>query len=694
MRKLAKKLISCIITAAMIVGGLTLSPITTVEVQAAATTKNVNLRLDDYSVAGISGVNVNTANAATVHYGKYPDTEGVEEALKGTPMPWRVIGYNGTGVASTSNSENATLLAADRVINKVQFSVSDLSNQYSGSTLKDKIEIIAGGLTTIEKEAVSPRTLAVCGLNQEDHGSGHVGNDGYCDGITGSEVTNAVMWPLSTWETQNLNSSLRTITTSALRTFWWLRSPGFESDVVASADSDGHGGSPVDTGANEYYHGSARPAFNLNLSYVLFTSESGVSKSDTFTATSDGSGISSWKLTLRGSDSIDPMKTSGNTNLQTGYTVETLTITHGAADNLTGATQVSAMLTDSNGTVLYYGKINDDIDETSSNVTIPEGLPAGSYSLYVFAETVNGATETDYASALGDQITITVTGPPAVTYHTITTVASPTNGGTASGGGQVADGGSTTLIANPNSGYNFAKWTLSGNQVSTSSSYPISNITADATYTAVFEKKSDFSQNESSGEEQLSSDNTKDAYVNPLVWNYMADNSNSLCLIEKQGPACVTAFKAATPASYAEAFSFNLLLKDSGLFKPTFVKKTGKFVLNIPKEWQKRGRTFALIGIDKNGKTRIFTDKDFSDETITTTLDIEGYAFSLIYTDLVGTEQKANKPSVGTSGVYTVQEGDTLSEVAQKLGKTRKYLKEANNLKNPDKLSVGQKLHY
>jgi LysM repeat protein len=419
-----------------------------------------------------------------------------------------------------------------------------------------------------------------------------------------------------------------------------------------------------------------------------------VSKSDTFTATSDGSGISSWKLTLRGSDSIDPMKTSGNTNLQTGYTVETLTITHGAADNLTGATQVSAMLTDSNGTVLYYGKINDDIDETSSNVTIPEGLPAGSYSLYVFAETVNGATETDYASALGDQITITVTGPPAVTYHTITTVASPTNGGTASGGGQVADGGSTTLIANPNSGYNFAKWTLSGNQVSTSSSYPISNITADATYTAVFEKKSDFSQNESSGEEQLSSDNTKDAYVNPLVWNYMADNSNSLCLIEKQGPACVTAFKAATPASYAEAFSFNLLLKDSGLFKPTFVKKTGKFVLNIPKEWQKRGRTFALIGIDKNGKTRIFTDKDFSDETITTTLDIEGYAFSLIYTDLVGTEQKANKPSVGTSGVYTVQEGDTLSEVAQKLGKTRKYLKEANNLKNPDKLSVGQKLHY
>ncbi len=156
----------------------------------------------------------------------------------------------------------------------------------------------------------------------------------------------------------------------------------------------------------------------------------------------------------------------------------------------------------------------------------------------------------------------------------------------------------------------------------------------------------------------------------------------------------MAAFKAATSKGYSEAFSFNLLLRDNGFFKPTSVKKTGKFVLNIPTKWQKPGRTFALIGIDKNGNTKIFTDEDFSDETITTTLDIEGYAFSLIYTDMAGAAPKGNKLSVGTSGVYTVQKGDTLSEIAQKLGKTRNHLIEENDLDNPNKLLIGQKLNY
>ena len=87
------------------------------------------------------------------------------------------------------------------------------------------------------------------------------------------------------------------------------------------------------------------------------------------------------------------------------------------------------------------------------------------------------------------------------------------------------------------------------------------------------------------------------------------------------------------PKGYKEAFSFNILLRENGIFKPSHVKKSGKFVLNIPKEWQKPGRKFILIGIDKFGNTKIFSVTDFSDETFTTMLDVEGYAFSLIYTD-------------------------------------------------------------
>ena len=248
------------------------------------------------------------------------------------------------------------------------------------------------------------------------------------------------------------------------------------------------------------------------------------------------------------------------------------------------------------------------------------------------------------------------------------------------------------------------KWTKDDSSVSTSSSYQITNVTEDATYTAVFEVVStqtphhkdsnNDSDNDSNNDSNNdNSSNTKEeAYVNPLVWNYAVNQPNSLCLVEKQGAACVAVFKAATPNGYKEAFSFNLLLKDNGSFKPTFVKKTGKFVLHIPKEYQKAGRTFALIGIDRFGNTKIFTDEDLSNETITTTLDIEGYAFSLIYTDGAGSITTSAQEM--TNSTYIVQAGDTLSGIAKKLGKTRKELIEKNSLSNPDKLKIGQKILY
>ncbi len=70
---------------------------------------------------------------------------------------------------------------------------------------------------------------------------------------------------------------------------------------------------------------------------------------------------------------------------------------------------------------------------------------------------------------------------------------------------------------------------------------------------------------------------------------------------------------------------------------------------------------------------------------------MEGYAFSLIYTDAEGT---AAKITGSTTGIVAVQQGDTLSGIAKKLGKTRDYLIKKNRLTNPDKLSIGQKIQY
>jgi hypothetical protein len=59
----------------------------------------------------------------------------------------------------------------------------------------------------------------------------------------------------------------------------------------------------------------------------------------------------------------------------------------------------------------------------------------------------------------------------AACNYSITTSASPSAGGTASGGGTVSCGSSVTVNATPNSGYSFNNWTENGTPVSSSSSY-------------------------------------------------------------------------------------------------------------------------------------------------------------------------------------------------------------------------------
>ena len=55
--------------------------------------------------------------------------------------------------------------------------------------------------------------------------------------------------------------------------------------------------------------------------------------------------------------------------------------------------------------------------------------------------------------------------------------------------------------------------------------------------------------------------------------------------------------------------------------------------MTIPAELRKAGRTFAIIALDKNGKTFVLPDTDTDPNTITVAFDLEGYAFDLIYKD-------------------------------------------------------------
>ena len=231
---------------------------------------------------------------------------------------------------------------------------------------------------------------------------------------------------------------------------WWLRSPGFDNSMAAFIEEDGGGvyeGDPVNTKGT-----AVRPAFNLNLSSVLFTSAAtdGKPTGTGLTAVANYSG-NEWKLTLldgsRGFDIAD-VAWSGNT----------LTFSYSRAR--TGTNEYISAIIEENGAITYYGRI---LQLTSESGTASLSLPSGvtlsdTTKLHVFNEQVNGDKRTDYASGLS--------GVPAPEKPAITT--------TNLSGGKVGEAYSQTLAATGaapitwsiESGSLPAGLTLSGNTIS------------------------------------------------------------------------------------------------------------------------------------------------------------------------------------------------------------------------------------
>lgn len=192
---------------------------------------------------------------------------------------------------------------------------------------------------------------------------------------------------------------------------WWLRSPGFNNSMAAFIEYDGgdvYEGNPVNNKAS-----AVRPAFNLNLENVLFTSAATGGKSASgLTAVQNYSG-NDWKLTLkdstRSSFAISNAKWSGNT----------LTFSYSGAQ--TGTNEYLSAIIEENGAITYYGRI---LQLTSASGTANLSLPSGvalsdTTTLYVFNEQVNGDERTDYASALSPIPAPAAEQPPVITTTTL-----------------------------------------------------------------------------------------------------------------------------------------------------------------------------------------------------------------------------------------------------------------------------------
>ena len=330
--------------------------------------------------------NVNTATAPTVYFGQNHDNN---------PAAWRVIGYDGSGV--TSAQGDITLLAAG-AMGVIPFADIILYNDYAPSNLKTAIDALAAKLTTEENAAVKKRALTSGSYNGEN-----------TDCVAGGQVDNAVFWPLSAKEAIAVNNDLRALDPAHpnwVESSWWLRSPGSKTFYVAIVSSDGsvqYSGISIRKQNN---HLTVRPAFNLNLNSVLFTSAAVGGKPDGgLTAVPEYSG-NEWKLTLLDSSrnfAVTEKAVSADPN-------DTITLNYSGAT--TGANEyISAIIADNNG-AQYYGRVAQPTAESGTvEIKIPSDIAPGDYTLKVFSEQYNGDYNTDYASNFTD-IALTVENQP------------------------------------------------------------------------------------------------------------------------------------------------------------------------------------------------------------------------------------------------------------------------------------------
>ena len=323
---------------------------------------------------------VNTEIAPTVYFGQNHENN---------PAAWRVIGYDGNGV--TSAQGDITLLAAYNM----GWSKFGSSAAYADSDLKTAIDALAEKLTSKETDAVQKQTLASGSYNREN-----------TDCVSGTQVNNAVFWPLSTAEASAVNNDLRIADRKHqywASSYWWLRSPGAKNRDVASVD----GFANIDhDGIDISNIWGVRPAFKLNLNSVLFASVAVGGKPDGgLTEVSEYSG-NEWKLTL-----LDSSRSFAVTE-KTADAAPDDTVTLNYSGATTGANEyISVIIADNNG-AQYYGRVAQPAAESGTvEIKIPSDIAPGDYTLKVFNEQYNGDYKTDYASNFTD-IALTVENQP------------------------------------------------------------------------------------------------------------------------------------------------------------------------------------------------------------------------------------------------------------------------------------------
>ena len=324
--------------------------------------------------------------------------------------PWRVISYDDEGNKYLKRSGAMTLYEARPPLRRVQFNENaegPEANDYAGSKLQDAVNAYYNEYFEDKwQKPVLERELEV------DEYKLDIDQKLVSNGVSGS-ATSGYLWPLSTAEEVEMGK----VFSYTVEPFW-LRSPGESDDKAAymfATIDDLDYGPRVEGDTVTEKHGF-RPAFYLDLNAVLFISAANAK--DPRYAGPDAlkevgaNDTKEWEMTILDDGTIEGLDghkdfTVDKNGVTYDIDKDAVTVPYSGAN--TGEDEyISAIVTDINGAVKYYGKVAEPSEASGSVVIDLHGRFESNDKLYVFNERdlpnnydkFSNPNLTDYASVL------------------------------------------------------------------------------------------------------------------------------------------------------------------------------------------------------------------------------------------------------------------------------------------------------
>ena len=377
---------------------------------AAGTDTGKSIQLVDSGTAA----NIGGGQADNIYFGTYQQSSNGSGGYNTDPIKWRVL----------SNSDGKLFLLSDQNLDVKPYNSSGTSITWEKSTIRSWLNgyeasennsgtdyssnnFIDAAFSSVEKFAIADTYV----YNKNNPSYNTSGGNNTTDRIfllSIEEANNSRYFPNEKDSRKSTNTayvaSYGGMNGAGEADYWWLRSPREDDDCAAFVDDGGvvynNGYSVVNTNT------AVRPAFNLNLNSVLFTSAAAGGKSANgmdsgLTAVGDYAG-SEWKLTL-----LD----SGRDFAISNAKIEESKIEFSYSGAQTGANEYISVVIEEGGAITYYGRILQldgmtNGDSGVASLTLPAGVTLDNDTkLYVFNEQYNGGEKddtklTDYASQM------------------------------------------------------------------------------------------------------------------------------------------------------------------------------------------------------------------------------------------------------------------------------------------------------